>query len=73
MLMIDAPRLPAGHDDRFLDCEIMLEPAFERLADAAVVVGWTEDEVEAALLRLMQARIRSKIRRRASHANTGGS
>ena len=64
MLLIHPPGSPAGRDDRILDCEIMMEPVFERLLDAAVIVGWTEDEVQAALLRLVQTRIRSKIRRR---------
>ena len=66
MPLIDMPRRPDNHSDRVCDCEIVLEPAFESLADAAVMAGWSEDEVEAALLRLTQARIRSKIGRKAT-------
>jgi hypothetical protein len=63
MPLIARPRLRGNHPDRLCDCEIVLEPAFESLADAAVMAGWSEDEVEAALLRLTQARIRSNIGR----------
>ena len=63
MPLIHMPRRPDNHPDRVCDCEIVLEPAFESLANAAVMAGWSEDEVEAALLRL---------RRRASGRKSDG-
>jgi hypothetical protein len=65
MPLIETPRRPDNHPDRLCDCEDVLEPAFESLANAAVMAGWSEEEVGAALFRLTRARIRSNIGRSA--------
>jgi len=49
MMEIPRPALPEGHPDRLLHCEEMLEAAFLKLADRAVVEGWNPDEVALAL------------------------
>jgi hypothetical protein len=63
---IKPPRLPEGHPDRYLDAEFYLEPAFDELADTAKASGWSEDEVEAALLGLAKAPILARIERAAT-------
>ena len=64
MAKIRPPRLPLDDPERTIDCELYLEPAFDELADAAVKAGWTEDEVEAALVGLAKSRILARIERR---------
>lgn len=49
---IAPPRRAANNADRDLDCQFALEPAFQMLASRAQAVGWSEDEVAAALLEL---------------------
>ena len=48
--------------ERAIECEMYLEPTLAKMADAAVIAGWTDDEVEAALLKLIKARILAGIR-----------
>ena len=45
-----------------LDCEFELEGAFNELAERAPAVGWSNDEVEAALLSLARHRVLIRIK-----------
>ena len=71
--MIDSPKLPQGHPDRDLECEMALEGEFvalaandegtsddalREIADRAEAVGWMRDEVAYALQTLAQNFIR---------------
>jgi hypothetical protein len=58
---IPSPTLAADHPDRGIDCEMYLERAFQALAEAAVSAGWTEDEVDSALIELAKARITMRV------------
>ena len=60
---IPPPPLPPGDPDRAIECETHLEPAFDELAEEALAQGWSEDEVEAALVGLARNRILSRIER----------
>jgi hypothetical protein len=71
MLPIEPPRLPPDDPDRAIECEFHLEAAFAELADAAVAAGWTEDELEAALVGLAKARIMSRIEQAATEEAIG--
>jgi hypothetical protein len=60
--VIPSPTLAADHPDREIDCEFYLEPTFQALAEASVAAGWTEDEVDSALIGLARARIAMRDR-----------
>jgi hypothetical protein len=62
MTDVPSPRLPADDPNRAIEREMYLEPALANFADAAVVAGWTEDEVEATLLKLAKTRILKRVR-----------
>lgn len=49
---IDGPRGSGEFADRFLECEEALEAAFQDLVGAAIMTGWGEGEVCAALCSL---------------------
>lgn len=51
-MKIDPPRHPVGHPDRGIDCAAAIEPAVRSLEEAAIVAGWTPDEVALALVDL---------------------
>jgi hypothetical protein len=55
--------LPVPDPDRVLNCEFELEGAFNELAERALAVGWSDDEVEAALLSLARHRVLARIER----------
>jgi hypothetical protein len=63
MPKVPPPPLPPDDPDRALDCELHLEPAFDELADQALAAGWSEDEVESALLSLARHRVLARIER----------
>jgi hypothetical protein len=71
MLPIEPPRLPEDDQDRAIECEFHLEAAFAELADAAVAAGWTEDEVEVALIALVKSRLMSRLAQVATEAAIG--
>jgi len=43
------------------DCEFELEAAFNKVAERALAVDWSNDEVEAALLSLARHRVLARI------------
>jgi hypothetical protein len=49
--------------DHALDCELHIEPGFDDLAKEAVAAGWSETDVDAALLSLARHRILARIER----------
>jgi hypothetical protein len=49
--------VPLPDPDRVIDCEFHLEAAFNEVAERAPAVGWSDDEVEAALLSLERHRV----------------
>ena len=53
--------VPVPDADRVLDCEFELEAAFNEVAERALAVGWSSDEVEAALLSLARHRVLVRI------------
>jgi hypothetical protein len=53
--------VPVPDPGRALDCEFELEAAFNELAGRAEAVGWSNDEVEAALLSLARHRVLARI------------
>jgi hypothetical protein len=56
-----APRLLPGDPDRALELEQFLGVSLHGLADEAVEAGWNDDEVDAALLGLVRARLLQRI------------
>ena len=68
MTDIASPRPASVFEDRDIDCEFALEPAFQRLADDAITAGWTEREVERALFNLGKAYLMSRIERARTNA-----
>jgi hypothetical protein len=54
-------KLPPGDPDRVLQLEEFLEIGLQGLTDEAVEAGWSDDEVDAALLGLVRARILARI------------
>ena len=50
MTDIAGPKSLANHPDRFLNCQEALEAAFSLLAEQAVIAGWGQEEVAAALV-----------------------
>lgn len=58
--MIVPPRYSEHHPDRATDCQAALEPEFQSIARRAIGAGWTESEVEFALLCLAMAEIRRR-------------
>jgi hypothetical protein len=58
------PPVPVLDDlDRELECELHIEPAFDEIADRAIAAGWSEDQVDAALLSLARHRILARVER----------
>ncbi|EKF17043.1 hypothetical protein [Nitratireductor pacificus] len=58
--MIVPPRRPADDPDRQTECQAALEAEFQGLAQRAIGAGWSESEVEFALLCLAMAEIRRR-------------
>jgi hypothetical protein len=54
-------KLPPGDPDRVLQLEEFLEIGLQGLTDEAAEAGWSDDEVDAALLGLVRARILTRI------------
>lgn len=54
---IRGPQIPPAHPDRFLNCQEALDDAFRLLIGQAVVAGWNEAEVAAALVDLADCRM----------------
>lgn len=48
---------PLPPPDRYLDCQLALEPSFQALAETCEAQGWSPDEVAYALLGLAEARL----------------
>jgi hypothetical protein len=55
--MVKPPAVSEQHPDRSLECELALEHAVDALADVAHLSGWSEKEINHAILRLALARI----------------
>ena len=60
-LMRSAP-VPAPALNLAIDCELHLEPALNEVAERALAEGWSEADVDAALLSLARHRITARIR-----------
>ncbi|MEC9246646.1 MAG: hypothetical protein VYB05_17940 [Pseudomonadota bacterium] len=58
--MIVPPRYSEEHPDRATDCQAALEAEFQSIARRAIGAGWTESEVEFAMLCLSLAEIRRR-------------
>jgi hypothetical protein len=54
-------RGPPGDPDRALDLEQFLETLLQGIVDDAVEEGWSEVEVDAALLGLVRARLLQRL------------
>ena len=52
--MVAKPRKAGDYEDRSLDCEEALEPAFQELMALAIKVGWGEAEASAAIISLAE-------------------
>lgn len=52
---IAEPRCAADHPDRGLHCQRALQPAVQELIESAATVGWTNDDIAYALLKLARA------------------
>jgi hypothetical protein len=65
------PRLPPGDPDRALQLEEFLEVGLQGLADEAVEAGWGDEEVDAALLGLVRARLLQRLAHAATDAAIG--
>ena len=66
------PRLPPGDPDRAFQLEDFLEIGLQGLADEAVEAGWNDDEVDAALLGLVRARLLQRIAHAAAEVAMAG-
>lgn len=44
------PRFPAGHPDRFVDLQEMVEPAVAAVITSGTDAGWTTAELAAAII-----------------------
>jgi len=49
MHIVSPPQKTADHPGRARLCEHALDPAMRQLVDAAIIAGWTPDEVFEAL------------------------
>ena len=58
--MIVPPRHSENHPDRMTDCQAALEAEFQSIARRAIGAGWSESEVEFAMLSLAIAEIRRR-------------
>lgn len=56
-MIITPPKTSSDHADHVLDCEFVLGPYFQELAEKAAEAGWDEDVVAAALVGLAEARV----------------
>ena len=56
---IPGPKLPAGHPDREIDCQMAAEHAFQELAESIEASGWSPAEADVALLALALARVKA--------------
>jgi hypothetical protein len=54
-------KLPPGDPDRALQLEEFLEIGLQGVTDEAIECGWSDDEVDAALLGLVRARMLMRI------------
>jgi hypothetical protein len=60
---ISPPPAPLDDPNQALECELHLEPAFDELASRAQAEGWSEADVDTALLSLARHRILARIER----------
>ena len=58
--MIVPPRRSEDYPDRATDCQAALEAEFQSVARRAIGAGWSESEVEFAMLCLSIAEIRRR-------------
>jgi hypothetical protein len=65
-----SPSLPPGDPDRALELEAFLEVSLQALADEAVEAGWSDAEVDAALMGLVRARLLQRIAHAQAEAAT---
>jgi hypothetical protein len=56
---IKSPKHPVDHPDRVIDCERAIEPLFQAMAVEALAIGWSEEDVSAAMLNLAVAQIKT--------------
>lgn len=56
-MTIPSPKTPPDSADHLLECEFVLEPMFQIIADLAEATGWSPETVALALGGLSAARI----------------
>lgn len=54
--MIDPPRRQEDYEDRGLDCEAAMETMFQAMCEEMQAVGWTPNDIDHAILKLLAAR-----------------
>lgn len=59
--MIRPPCLPADDPDYDIQCEEALDFAINEVGDAAIEAGWSEEAVEAAMMRIAESRYMARI------------
>ncbi len=57
-MTIAAPKTPPDNEAHLLECEFVLEPMFQLIADLAEEAGWSSKTVVMALARLSAARLK---------------
>lgn len=58
---IAAPKVAADHPDRAIECQFVIEPAFQDLVRRAVAAGWTEDDVAPAMVDLAHSHLNGLV------------
>lgn len=56
-MTIPGPKTPPDSDDHLIECEFVLEPMFQLIADLAEASGWSPETVALALAGLAANRI----------------
>jgi hypothetical protein len=59
--MVKPPHLPPYHSEYAFECEQALEAIINEIGDNAVIAGWHEAAVDAALLRIVRERVFGRI------------
>ncbi len=58
-MTIAAPKTPPDSEAHLLECEFVLEPMCQLIADLAAEAGWSPETVAIALARLSVARLQT--------------
>lgn len=69
MTEIAQPKRPDEYDDRNLDCQFAMEPAFQALLRQAEAAGWSEEDAAFAALDLAKSNIKGILADRQTDAD----